>query len=74
MCQDVIIEADRVNDGQDAVYCEGVYQGWLNRGLSQNLQNSIESFYCPHCVLIYQKKEITNLKNAIQSLRLDFTH
>lgn len=67
MCQDVIIEADRVNDGQDAVYYEGEYQGWLNRGCAGLFQNSfrivtdsIECFYCPRCVLIYQKKKITN--------------
>ena len=70
---DIIIEADRSNDSRVAIYCKGMCQGWLHRGcagLSKASFNVVkdlsEPYYCPHCFLSDQKKEIASLKDAVQ--------
>ena len=77
ICLDIIIEADESNDGQDAIYCEGMCQGWLHRGcagLSKKAFNVMtEPYYCPHCLLSDLKKEIASLKDVVQILKLELT-
>jgi len=69
-CLNPIEDANKDQEGQEAIYCEGICDAWLHRqcaGLSQNLykvyQDGDDPFYCPNCCLIIQE-----LKSTIESL------
>lgn len=74
ICDELIDDGDE-ND-VEAIYCEGSCQGWLHRrcaGLSKKLFHlmgeSDDPFYCPHCKLLRQDKEIAELKNLVHSFK-----
>ena len=77
ICLDMIVDATADQEGQDAVFCDGVCNGWIHRrcaGLSSTAFVAISSlsdsqpFYCPNCRLDMQSKEIIDLKASIQKL------
>ena len=76
ICNETILNTTKTKKGHDAIFCEGVCDSWLHRrcaGLSQpsfvELQNSTESFHCPHCQLRLCRSEISNLWQTINSLK-----
>jgi len=61
--------------GQEAIFCESTCNSWIHRqcaGLSQVLFNlfeeSEEPFYCPHCRLVSQDKQLQQLKSVVEEL------
>lgn len=81
ICNESIVEGIKNKKGQDAIFCEGVCVTWLHHqcaGLSQlafvELQNSTESFHCPHCQLKMYKLEINNLWQTVESLQASVEH
>ena len=80
VCDDIIEDATSKKKGHDSIFCEGTCNMWLHRGcagLSKSafllVTQSTDSFYCPHCRLDIQDKEISSLKDAIASLSKDLT-
>ena len=75
VCLDCIIDATEDSDGQEAIFCESICNSWIHRqcaGLSQALfkilEESEEPFYCPHCRLIAQDKQLRELKTMVEDL------
>ena len=78
ICCDVIVDVTAGEDGHDSIFCDGACDGWLHRrcaGLPKAAFQAIcdavtanQPFYCPHCRLDSQEKEIATLKQAIDSL------
>ena len=65
--------------GHESVFCDRVCQEWLHRqcaGLSkiafQGILTCGNLFYCPHCVITRQSKEISDLRGSVQALSRDF--
>lgn len=76
ICNESIVDGTKNKKGQDAIFCEGVSDSFLHRrcaGLSQTafaeLQNSTETFHCPHRQLKMCKLEICNLRQTVKSLQ-----
>ena len=74
VCEDVVLEASEHEEGHEAVFYEGDYQGWIHRkcaGLTclafDNLSECI-LYLCLHCTFTKQYKEICTLKDTIQKL------
>jgi len=74
VCDRTILEPSESIDGEDAVFCEGICQGWLHcacAGLSHlafdNLNGSIP-YLCSHCTFTLQYKEICDLKETVKAL------
>jgi len=81
ICDEAILEPGDLTDGDDAVFCEGVCQGWLHRkcaGLSRpvfdKLSESDNPRVCLQCMLHNQAKEITELKSAINALTTEISN
>ena len=75
VCLDRIIDATDDTDGQEAIFCEGTCNSWIHlqcAGLSQTLfkilQESEVPFYCPHCRLITQDKQLQEFKTMVENL------
>jgi len=75
VCLKNIIDCTEQNEGHDAIYCEGVCDGWLHRqcaGLSKvvftSFQNSDKPFHCPHCRINNYELQLNNMKSTITSL------
>lgn len=75
-CEEQIVEASEVSDGQDAIECEGLCRSWLHRkcaGLSEEAfitaTNSSSPFKCPQCRLMSQEEEINELKLSVDQLK-----
>ena len=71
-----IVDATKLENGQDSVFCVGVCSTWVHRqcvGLSSQafklLGESTRPYSCPNCELDSQKCEIMNLKNEIALLK-----
>ena len=81
ICDEAILEPGDLTDGDDAVFCEGVCQGWLHRkcaGLSRpvfdKLSESDNPYVCLQCMLHNQAKEITELKSVINALTTEINN
>ena len=68
ICLDRIVDATTKKEGQDSVHCDGQCNAWIHRqcaGLSSSafdvVRKSTGPFYCPHCRLDIQAKEINSL-------------
>ena len=72
VCLDSIIDATDDTDGQKAIFCEGTWIHLQCARLSQTLfkilQESEDPFYCPHCRLITQDKQLQELKTMVENL------
>ena len=75
ICESTIVESDELNEGEDAIFCEGECQIWLHRkcvGLTKNaftsISNSNEPYLCPYCSNNYYKKEIKELNELVKTL------
>ena len=64
-------------DGQEVIFCEGTCNSCIHRqcaGLSQTLyrfkilEENEDPFYCPHCCLITQDKQLQDLKTMVEDL------
>ena len=78
ICEDVIVDQSSSNKGHDSVFCDGLCNTWLHRGCAglsklafEQVVASSDSFYCPHCSLLQQKKEIASLKATVERLSSD---
>ena len=81
ICLDTIEECEGGKAGHDAVFCDGLCQGWLHRGCAgltktafSTVSRSEDPFFCPHCRLDYHNKEITFLKDTLKSLMEELKH
>ena len=75
VCLDPILDATEDTEGHEAIFCESTCNSWIHRqcaGLSQTLykifEESDEPFYCPHCRLVSQDKQLRELKNMVDAL------
>ena len=77
ICLDMIVDATADQEDQEAVFCDGVCNGWIYRrcaGLSSTAFAAISSpsvsqpLYYPNCPLEMQSREIIDLKASIQQL------
>ena len=80
ICGDAIEEASEKSVGEDAVFCDGQCQAWIHRrcaGLSTSrfsvVRGSKEPFFCPHCRLETNEKEIHSLKCCLTTLSSEIT-
>ena len=74
------MDATTKKEGQDSVHCDGQCNAWIHRqcaGLSSSafdvVRKSTSPFYCPHCRLDIQAKEINSLKVMISALTSDLS-
>ena len=72
---DPILDATENTEGQEAIFCQSTCNSWIHRqcaGLSQVLfkifEESDEPFYCPHCRLASQDKQLQELKSMVDVL------
>ena len=70
--------ASETNEGEDALFCDGLCQAWCHRkciGLSRQLFTIVcrsdDPFLCLYCSLACYQKEIVNLSEQVKSLRLE---
>ena len=75
VCESTIVDDDELNEGEDAIFCEGECQIWLHRkcvGLTKNaftlISSSKEPYLCPYCSNNHYKKEVNELKELVKSL------
>ena len=72
VCEDVILEVSKNEEGHEAVFCEGDCQGWIHRKCAcltrPAFDNLSESILCLHCTVTKQYKEICTLKDSIKKL------
>ena len=75
VCESTIVDDHELNEGEDAIFCEGECQIWLHRkcvGLTKNaftlISSSKEPYLCPYCSNNHYKKEINELKELVKSL------
>ena len=67
---------DQIDDStQQSIWCDGECATWLHRGcagLSKDAHSKLNGtntpFYCPHCRLVKQEKEIESLKTSLSDL------
>ena len=77
ICLEPIKDAIGNRKGEDSIYCDGLCDSWVHRsaGLSKQAFEAARNagpnscFYCPHCHLDSQQKEILLLKSAVESLK-----
>ena len=79
ICDDAIEDSSSKSKGHDAVFCDGTCNTWLHRGCAglskiafKKVASSSHPFYCTHCSLSEQKKEIEALKGTVEKLSSDF--
>jgi len=75
ICEEPIVEQSENCTGDEALFCEGSCQGWIHRkcaGVTRpafdKLGESDTPYFCSHCTLVNQNKEINNLANIIKDL------
>jgi len=75
ICDQPVLEPSEICIGDEAVFCEGSCQGWLHRKCAgvthpalDKLDESDTEYFCSHCTLVNQNKEINNLTNIIKDL------
>jgi len=75
ICNEPILEPSKNCFGDEAVFCERSYQGWLHRrcaGLIRpafdKIGNPDTQYFCSHCAFVNHNKEINNLANIIKEL------
>ena len=75
ICDDIIKDQSSSAEGHDSVFCDGHCNTWLHcgcTGLSKFAFTQIaapsKSFYCMHCSLSLQKKEVASLKAMVEEL------
>ena len=78
ICEDMIEDQSSSNKGHDSVLCDGLCNTWLHHGCAglsklafEQVAASSKSFYCSHCSLSQQKKEIAALKAMVERLSSD---
>ena len=75
ICDNAIAIASETNEGEDALFCDGLCQAWCHRkciGLSRQLFTIVcesdDPFLCLYCSLACYQKEIVNLSEQVKSL------
>uniref|UniRef100_A0A1X7TBY5 PHD-type domain-containing protein n=1 Tax=Amphimedon queenslandica TaxID=400682 RepID=A0A1X7TBY5_AMPQE len=66
---------DQIDDSTQSIWCDGESATWLHRGCAglskaaySKLNCTDTPFYCPHCSLVKQEKEIELLKASLSHL------
>jgi len=76
-CEEPILESGEHCVEDEAVFCEGVCQGWLHRkcaGLTRLSLGELDTQYlCTHCAMESQGKEISKLTDTIKGLSTAIT-
>ena len=75
VCEDEVTDQSKT---KDSIFCEGMCDGWIHRycaGLSTtaflHFQASSEPFICPHCKLLTQGEQLSNMMQVINALQLE---
>ena len=76
ICLDIIVDPSPEHDGENSICCDGFCQEWLHRHCAalsvvafKAINKDQESpFFCPHCKLANQSKEIMELKSNVLKL------
>ena len=78
ICLDTIIDATEVSEGEDALFCEGKCQAWLNRRCAcitkarfDRTSTSEAPFLCHDCEAEAQCDAIDSLQNEAAALRAE---
>ena len=77
ICEEKIIEETEEQDGEEAIFCEGLCKNWIHckcAGLSNvwfsKLSSSNKPFVCVYCTLFEQISIITELKEDVKNLKI----
>ena len=74
ICAKTVIDASESEEGDEAVFCEGGCQCWLQRCCAClpkpefDKLNEEDPFYCPRCSILTQMKAIRELRDAVAIL------
>ena len=78
ICEEIIIDQNEQEPGQDSIYCEGKCDAWVHRhcaGLTVSAfrasKTSSEPFHCLHCKLDSQANELASLRSIVCALQAE---
>ena len=78
ICTEEIVDSDGHKKGHDSVFRGGVCQEWLHRLCTpvskiacQAISTFGNPFYCRQCIIAWQSKEISDLRESVQALSYD---
>lgn len=73
ICSESILDTIKTKKGHDGLFCEGVCDSWVDqccagrsRSTFAELQNSTESFHCPHCQLKLCRSDLWQTVNSLK--------